>query len=99
MILEIAEIEIKPGLEAEFETNVAKAAPIFSRARGCSGMELHRTIEKPSRYHLFVQWQTLEHHTVDFRNSPDFQTWRGLVGHCFAIPPAVEHATQVVKGF
>ena len=32
MILEIAQIDVKPGLEAEFEAGVKKAAPIFKRA-------------------------------------------------------------------
>ena len=99
MILEIAQIDVKAGMETEFEANVAKAAPIFKRAKGCKGMELQRGIEKPSRYRLFVRWETLENHTVDFRNSPDFQEWRGLVGHCFATPPEVEHTALAVKGF
>ena len=55
MVLEIAQIDIKPGMEAEFEAGVAKAAPIFKRAKGCTGMELHRSVEKPSRYRLFVE--------------------------------------------
>ena len=99
MIREIAEIDVKPGLEAEFEANVAKAAPLFKRAKGCSGMELQRSIERPSRYRLVVQWETVENHTVDFRGSSDFQEWRKLVGHCFASPPAIEHTTRVVQGF
>ena len=37
MITEIAQIEVKPGMEAEFETGVKKAAPIFKRAKGCRG--------------------------------------------------------------
>jgi heme-degrading monooxygenase HmoA len=97
MITEIAQIEIKPGLEAEFETAVKKAGPLFLRAKGCRGMELQRSIEKPSRYRLVVSWETLENHTVDFRGSADFQEWRQLVGHCFASPPEVEHVSQVVK--
>jgi heme-degrading monooxygenase HmoA len=99
MILEIAQIDVKPGLEAEFEAGVAKAVPVFNRAKGCKGVELKRSIEKPSRYRLFVTWETLENHTVDFRGSADFAEWRKLVGHCFATPPEVEHVTQVVKGF
>lgn len=99
MILEIAQIDVKPGLEAEFEANVAKAAPLFARAKGCRGMELQRSVEKPSRYRLFVTWETVEHHTVDFRESEDFQQWRKLVGHCFATPPEVEHTRPVAKGF
>jgi quinol monooxygenase YgiN len=99
MVFEIAQIEVKPGMEAEFEAGVQKAAPLFQRAKGCSGMELHRSIEKPSRYRLYVQWATVEDHTVAFRGSADFQEWRKLVGHCFASPPEVEHTEQAVKGF
>jgi quinol monooxygenase YgiN len=99
MILEIAQIDVKPGMEAEFEAGVQKAAPIFKRAKGCSGLALQRSHEKPQRYRLFVKWGTLENHTVDFRESADFQEWRKLVGHCFAAPPDVEHVTEVFKGF
>jgi heme-degrading monooxygenase HmoA len=99
MILEIADIAVKPGLEAEFEAGVAKAAPIFRRAKGCRGMALQRGVEHPERYRLFVKWETLENHTADFRNSADFQEWRKLVGHCFARPPEVEHTREAVQGF
>ncbi len=99
MILEIAQIDVKPGMEQEFEASVAKAVPVFRRAKGCSSVKLMRSVEKPSRYRLFVRWQTLENHTVDFRGSPDFQEWRNLVGHCFAAPPEVEHQREVVDGF
>ena len=99
MITEIAQIDIKPGMETEFESGVTKAIPVFQRAKGCRGMELQRSIEKPSRYRLFVRWETVENHTVDFRGSPDFQEWRKHVAHCFAAPPEVEHVQQAVRGF
>ena len=99
MVTEIAQIEVKAGLEAEFEAGVAKAAPLFQRAKGCRAMELQRSIEKPSRYRLMVQWETLEDHTVAFRGSDDFQEWRRLVGHCFERPPEVEHTVEALKGF
>lgn len=99
MVLEIAQIDVKPGTEAQFEAGVAKAVPLFRRAKGCKGMELQRSVEKPGRYRLFVQWETLENHTVDFRGSADFQEWRQLVGQCFEKPPEVEHTQRVVQGF
>jgi heme-degrading monooxygenase HmoA len=99
MVTEIAQIDVKPGLEAEFEAGVAKAAPLFERAKGCRSLELQRSVEKPSRYRLFVQWETLEDHTVTFRGSDDFQEWRRLVGHCFERPPEVEHTVEAIKGF
>ena len=99
MILEIAQIDVKPGLEEEFEAAVAKVSPIFRRAKGCGGLTLQRSIEKPARYRLFVTWATVENHTVDFRGSADFAEWRKLVSHCFAAPPEVEHVHEVLKGF
>jgi len=99
MILEIAQIAVKAGMEEEFEAGVAKAKPLFERAKGCLSMELVRSIEFPNRYRLMVGWETLENHTVDFRSSEDFQSWRGLVSHCFSGAPEVEHAASVVKGF
>ena len=77
MITEIAQIDVKPGTEKDFEAAVAKARPLFLRAKGGKGFELHRSIEKPQRYRLMAQWETLENHTVDFRGSEDFTAWRG----------------------
>jgi len=99
MITEIAQIDVKPGMEAEFENGVKNAAPVFKRAKGCHGLELARSAEKPGRYRLFVKWATIENHTVDFRGSPDFQEWRKHVGHCFASPPEVEHVSYVLNAF
>src|ERR1051326_150069 len=99
MGLGIAQSDNKPGLEAEFEAGVKQAAPIFQRARGCKGMELQRSVERPQRYRLFVKWDTVENHTVEFRGSAAFQAWRKLVGHCFAGAPAGEHPRQALMVF
>lgn len=96
MIYEIAQIDIKPGSEKDFEAAVAKARAVFGRSVGFHGFELHRSIEKPQCYRLMVKWETLENHTVDFRNSANFVEWRGLVGQYFASPPEVEHTKKVM---
>jgi hypothetical protein len=38
-----------------------------------------------------IEWETLDNHIVDFRNSPAFLEWRAIVSPFFAAPPAVEH--------
>jgi len=96
MITEIAQIDVKPGTEKDFEAAVAKARPLFLRAKGGKGFELHKSIEKPLRYRLMAKWDRLENHTVDFRGSEDFAAWRGLVGQYFASPPEVEHTETVL---
>ena len=47
MVTEIAQIDVKPGTEKDFEVAVAKARAAFGRAKGFHGFELHRSIEKP----------------------------------------------------
>lgn len=96
MIQEIASIRVRAGQEAAFEAGVAKAKPLFLRARGCHGMQLYRSIEAPQQYTLVVDWETVENHMVDFRQSPDFQEWRALVAEYFEQAPDVHHESQVV---
>ncbi len=96
MITEIAQIEVKPGSEKDFEAAVAKAKAVFGRSTGFHGFELHKSIEKPQRYRLMVKWATLENHTVNFRGSENFAEWRALVGPYFVAPPEVEHTETVV---
>jgi heme-degrading monooxygenase HmoA len=73
MITEIAQIDVKPGSEKDFEAAIAKAEPIFRRCKGWKSFELHRGIEKPSRYRLHIKWETLENHTVDFSRLGEFR--------------------------
>lgn len=65
MITEIWQTDIKAGSEKDFEAAVAKARAVFGRSKGFHSFELHRSIERPQRYRLFVKWETLENHTVD----------------------------------
>ena len=99
MVLEIAQIEIKPGMEADFEAGIAKASAIFKEAQGCRAFAVERSIEHRSRYRLMIHWDTLEAHTKDFTGSQPWQDYRALVGHCFAGPVAVEHTEQVLKAY
>jgi heme-degrading monooxygenase HmoA len=96
VVTEIAQIEVKPGMEAEFEAGVNKARPIFLRSKGCKEVSLTRSIERPQRYRLMVQWETVENHTVDFRSSENFAAWRACVQHCFDGTPQVEHVSTVM---
>ena len=82
MITEIAQIDVKPGTEKDFEAAVAKARPLFLRAKGGKGFELHKSIEKPQRYRLMAQWETLENHTVISaarKISPHGAAWSGSI--------------------
>jgi len=98
MILEIADIRIPPGKQAEFDAAIVHGAtPVISQAKGFLGYSVHKGIETPERYLLQIRWATLENHTVDFRGGPLFPQWRAIVGPYFAVPPQVEHYEIVGK--
>jgi heme-degrading monooxygenase HmoA len=98
MILEIADIRIHPGQQAAFDEAIVRGVnTVISKAKGFEGYKINKGIESPERYVLMIFWATLENHTVDFRQSPAFTEWRGIVGPFFATPPQVEHFTLLSK--
>ncbi|MEL7291444.1 MAG: antibiotic biosynthesis monooxygenase [Pseudomonadota bacterium] len=98
MILEVAILEVKPQLEAQFEANFAKAQNIIASMPGYVSHQLQRCIETPNRYILLVNWQTLEDHQLGFRQSPQYQEWKALLHHFYDPFPTVEHYQNVYPG-
>lgn len=96
MILEVAVLDIKPGLAAEFETAFKTASAIIATMPGYVSHELQQCIETTNRYILLVRWQTLEAHTIGFRQSPQYQEWRSLLHHFYEPFPVVEHYAAVL---
>jgi len=98
MILEIADIRVVAGKEAEFDAAIQQGVEtVASKAKGFRGYKVNKGIESPDRYVLMIYWDTLENHTVDFRQGPLFPAWRAIVGPFFAAPPSVEHFVLVAK--
>ncbi|MEO8060602.1 MAG: antibiotic biosynthesis monooxygenase family protein [Burkholderiales bacterium] len=98
MILELADIRIAPGKQAEFDAAIQRGVEtVISQAKGFRGYKVNKGVESPERYILMIYWETLEDHTVAFRGGPLFPQWRAIVGPYFAVPPTVEHFTLVVK--
>ena len=99
MILEAAQLSIKPGREAAFEAAMRQARPLIEASPGFGGIEVRRCIERPAGYLLLVWWQTLEDHTVGFRGSDRYQQWRALLHDFYAPFPVVEHyGSSVLDG-
>ncbi|MBK6850436.1 MAG: antibiotic biosynthesis monooxygenase [Burkholderiales bacterium] len=98
MILEVADIRIQPGKQAEFDAAIQRGVEtVIAKAVGFKGYKVNKCIETPERYLLQIWWATLENHTVDFRGSPAFAEWRAIVGPFFAQPPLVEHFNLVAQ--
>ena len=92
MVLEIADIRIPPGKQAEFDAAIQRGIEtVVSKAKGFRRYQVQKGIESPERYVLLIEWETLENHTVDFRGGPLFPQWRAIVGRDVATPRVVEH--------
>jgi len=98
VILEIADIRIHPGQNAAFEEAIQRGLhTVIGSVKGFQGYKVNRCIESPERYVLQIFWDTLEDHTVGFRQSDAFTQWRAIVGPFFAGAPLVEHFDLVGK--
>ncbi len=95
MILEVAILDIKPNQEEKFEAAFGKAQKIISSMDGYISHQLQKCMEKNNRYILLVNWQSLDDHTVGFRQSKEYQEWRELLHHFYEPFPEVQHYQNV----
>ncbi|WP_423800975.1 antibiotic biosynthesis monooxygenase family protein [Neobacillus sp. SAB-20_R2A] len=95
MILEAAMLQVKPGMEQDFEDAFRMASAIISSMKGYLTHELQCCLEVEGKYLLLVQWETLEDHTVGFRESQEYQEWKKLLHHFYDPFPTVEHFKKV----
>ncbi len=95
MVLEVAMLDVKKGETGAFEAAFEKAAPIIASMKGYLSHELKRCLERKNRYLLLVRWETLEDHTVGFRQSATYGEWKALLHHFYDPFPVVEHYVDV----
>jgi heme-degrading monooxygenase HmoA len=95
MVLEVALIDVLAGQEDAFAQAYAEGYPVLASTPGCRSVRMTRGIESPSRFVLLVEWDSVEAHQDNFRDTERFTTWRSLIGPYFAAPPVVEHFTDV----
>ncbi|MEK4031427.1 antibiotic biosynthesis monooxygenase [Pseudobacillus sp. FSL P4-0506] len=95
MILEAAMLQVKRGREKEFEKTFKKASTIISSMNGYVNHTLQRCMEEQGKYLLLVNWETLEDHTVGFRESKEYQEWKELLHHFYDPFPLVEHFENI----
>jgi len=96
MILEAAVLHIKQGQTREFEASFKEASSIIASMKGYIRHELQSCIENDHQYILLVHWETLEDHTVGFRESRPYQEWKALLHHYYDPFPVVQHYEQVL---
>jgi heme-degrading monooxygenase HmoA len=97
MILEVAVLDVRIGWETEFEESFSKAQKIISASKGYLGHQLQKCIETQSRYLLLVQWERLEDHTEEFRQSDSYQEWKKILHRFYDPFPLVQHYQVVYE--
>lgn len=95
MVLEVAQIDVTAGQEDEFAEAYRAARELVTSTPGCRSVRMTRGVESPSRFVLLVEWDTIEAHERNFRESERFTAWREQISPYFAAPPVVEHYTDV----
>ncbi|MEI7453842.1 MAG: antibiotic biosynthesis monooxygenase [Actinomycetes bacterium] len=95
MVLEHALLDVISGLEVEFEEAFSRARDVISKSPGFISLKIVRGIERPSSYLLLVEWESLEDHTIGFRQSARYAEWRELLHHFYDPFPVVEHFFEI----
>ena len=95
MVLEVALIDVQPGQEDAFVASYRSGHQILAGTDGCRSVRMTRGVESPTRFVLLVEWDSVEAHVDNFRNTERFDRWRELIGPHFAGPPLVEHFLDV----
>ncbi len=99
MIIEVADFKVRPEDAAAFSEAITRAAAgVLAKAEGYRRHAILACQETAGRFLLTVEWDTLEAHTVGFRQSPAFTEWRAIIGPFFLQPPHVEHFDVVAAG-
>jgi heme-degrading monooxygenase HmoA len=95
MVLEVADIEVRPGEEEKFVAAYRTVRDVLVGTPGCRTVRMTRGIESSSRFVLLVEWDDVAAHEENFRGTERFLAWRAAIGPFFAAPPHVEHVQDV----
>lgn len=95
MILEVAILNVVKGKEQSFENDFKIAQKYISSIKGYVKHSLRKCLEDNSKYILLVEWETLEAHTIGFRQSEEYLEWKKLLHHYYNPFPVVEHYEEL----
>ena len=96
MILEVAILNIKAGQNEACEADFRKAQAIIAAIKGFVSISVRQCVENENQYLLLVEWERLENHTIDFRQSSEYQEWKALLHHYYDPFPVVEHYDRII---
>jgi len=97
MILEVAVLNVKQGLQNKFEQDFALASQFISSIKGYKGHTLRKSVKTENQYILLVDWVDIESHEIGFRKSQVYLKWKELLHDYYDPFPTVEHYETVFE--
>lgn len=97
MILEVAILNVKNELQENFEKDFKIASQYISSIKGYKGHSLRKCLENENQYILLVDWENIQNHEVDFRQSDAYLKWKELLHDYYDPFPTVEHYETVFE--
>jgi len=97
MILEVAVLHVKQGLQNKFEQDFTLASKYISSISGYKGHTLRKCVEHENQYILLVDWEDIESHEIGFRKSDVYIKWKELLHDYYDPFPTVEHYETVFE--
>lgn len=95
MVVEIALIDVIPGQEEAFAGAYRQAHHLLTASAGCISARMTRGVETPSRFVGIVQWESVDDHLTNFRETERYDQYRDLLARYLAAPPVVEHFSDI----
>ncbi|MEN9603956.1 MAG: hypothetical protein RL545_645 [Actinomycetota bacterium] len=93
MVLEHALLNIKVGLNDEFEKALISALPILRNFPGNISARVLKSVEKENQFLLLAEWDSVSSHEDGFRKSEEYQEWKKLLHKFYEPFPEVTHFT------
>ena len=89
MIVEIALLTAKPGLQQQVRDGLGAARSVIARMPGYVDSVFHQGLEEPESFILRIAWETPEAYTESFRQGELLTEWRSHFYHLLAGTPKV----------
>lgn len=94
-VLEVAIIDVLDGSDGDFVAAYRQARTILAETVGVRSVRMTHGVERPTRFVLLVEWDSIQAHNDNFRSTERWVKWRDIIGPYFASPPVVEHFADV----
>jgi len=82
----IITFDVKNEKLSDFSNLMSEVKSELPKTKGCMGVTIHNSIDKPSSYTLVETWESKESHEKHVKNLVDTGEWDNISNHLAADP-------------